>query len=748
MTGQFSLLLRQFRRQAEMTQEQLAERAGVGARTIRGFETGERTDPRVVTVRLLADALKLTPEERDRLLAAASGADAGEPVAPVPRQLPAPPGVFVGRRRELDALSVAMDGSAVEGATVVISAISGGGGVGKTWLALNWAHQHLAQFPDGQLFVDLRGFAPSGRPMASSEAVRGFLDALGVQPGAIPADVDAQIGLYRSLVAGRRMLIVLDNVRDATQAAPLLPGGPTCTVVVTSRDRLAGLVTAHSTRPIALDVLDEADARDLLARRLGEQRLAEEPDATADLLDCCAGLPLALAVVAARAALRPDIPLGVLAAELRDAATRLGALDAGDPAASVQAALSWTHAALDAEQAEVFAKLGIAPGPDISLSAAAALTGLPVEAVDGALRKLERISLIEQHIPGRYRMHDLVRLYATERANRDFPSATREAALRGLVDFYLQTALAADRLISPIRQPIRPTAPISGSRPLSLDDQIAAWAWFGAEHTNLLAAHQLAVQFGWHTFVWQLAWAMQTFLWRRGHLHDNLAAWQEGLPAAGESGDPIAHAMSYRLLGRAYAFLGLNADAVRHQQQALTMAEGTGDIAGQAHTHQALMKSWEQQGDNQQALEHATQALRLFQTLDDPVAEAEALNNLGWHQARIGHYDQARVHCVAALDVHRRYHNSYGEALALSSLGYIALHTGRYTEALGYYRQALARYSSVYDEADTLDELAQTHQALGQTVQARAAWQQALELYQAQYRTAEADRIRAAMAAL
>ncbi|AHI00130.1 hypothetical protein GCM10010174_82430 [Kutzneria viridogrisea] len=746
MTGQFNVLLRQFRRQAGMTQEQLAERAGVGARTIRGFETGERTDPRVVTVRLLADALGLAPNERDKLLAAAVGADPGEPAGPVPRQLPAPPGVFVGRRRELDALTVAMDGGAVEGATVVISAISGGGGVGKTWLALNWAHQHLAEFPDGQLFVDLRGFAPSGRPMAPAEAVRGFLDALGVPPAAIPADVDAQIGLYRSLVADRRMLIVLDNARDATQAAPLLPGGPTCTVVVTSRDRLAGLVAAHNTRPIALGVLDETDARDLLARRLGEQRLTEEPDATADLLASCAGLPLALAVVAARAALRPDIPLAVLAAELRDAATRLGALDAGDSAASVQAALSWTHAALDPEQADVFAKLGIAPGPDISLTAAAALTGLPVERVGSALRKLELTSLIEQHVPGRYRMHDLVRLHATERANRDLSRTTREVALRQLVDFCLHTAFTADRLVNPTRQPIHPADPIGEHHPLA--DQAAAWAWFDAEHTNLLAAHQLAVHLGWHTAVWQLAWALQSFLWRRGHLQDNLAAWQAGLPAAQQSGDLAAHAIAHRLLGRAHTFLGHNAEAVHHLRQALTMTEGAGDVSGQAHTHQVLMKAWEQQGNGERALEHATSALRLFQVLGDPVGEAEALNNLGWHEARLGQYEQARAHCEAALDLHRQHQSSYGEALTLTSLGYIALHTGQHTEALRHYQQALPLFSSAYDEADALDELGQTHHALGQSEQASAAWQQALELYQAQHRTAEADQVRAAMSAL
>ncbi|GAB2777257.1 hypothetical protein GCM10027199_60400 [Amycolatopsis magusensis] len=754
VTGRFSALLRQLRLQAGLTQEQLAERAEVGIRTIRGFETGERANPRVFTVRRLADALGAKPVERDELLAAAVNAEAAEtveaPAGPVPRQLPAPPGRFVGRRRELDHLTATLDGAAAEGATVVVSAISGGGGVGKTWLALHWAHQHLADFPDGQLFVDLRGFAPSGRPMTSGEAIRGLLEALGVQPAAIPADPDAQAGLYRSLVAGRRMLIVLDNARDSHQVAPLLPGGPACTVVVTSRDRLAGLVIAHDTRPITLDLLSEVDARDLLRTRLGEQRLAAEPEATADLLASCAGLPLALAVVAARGALRPDIPLAALAAELRDAATRLGALDADDPAASVRAAVSWTHAALEPEQAELFASLGLAPGPDIGLPAAACLAGLPVERVAQALRRLERISLLEEHTAGRFRMHDLVRLYATERAHQDLSPGTPSAALRRLAEFYLHTSYAADRLLSPQRQPIELPEPDEACPPQRLADQGAAWAWFDAEHTNLLATHHLAVDRGWHALIWRLAWALQSFRWRRGLLDENVSMWRAGLLAAERSGDPAAQILAHRLLARAYVLTGLRADASQHIRRSLSLAEAAGDVLAQANAHHGFTLIWSGQ-DARRAVKHALAALELYRSIGYRVGEADALNTAGWHEAHLGEYDQARAHCEAALVLHREQQDRFGECLTVDSLGYIALHSGRHAEARDHYEQAILLHrgnGNTYAEPDALESLARTEVLLDRPEKARAALERALDLYESQHRDEEAGRVRVALGSL
>ncbi|MGH3620632.1 MAG: ATP-binding protein [Sciscionella sp.] len=667
-----------------------------------------------------------------------------DPGVPVPRQLPPSPRWFTGRAAELAALSAALDEVAGQNNTVVISALGGTGGIGKTWLALRWAHEHLTEFPDGQLFVDLHGYAPTGGPVAPARAVRGFLDALGVDSGRIPVELDAQVALFRSLVAGRRLLIVLDNARDTSQVISLLPGSPSCTVLVTSRDRLAGLVTGHGARPLPVDVLSEPESRALLLARLGAARLAAEPDAVGEVLACCAGFPLALSVVAARAQTHPELALAVVAAELRETATRLGALDEGDPAASVPAVLSWSTRALTPEQGRVFGLLGIAPGPDISLPAAASLTALPTAEVGVLLRGLERVSLVQQGPAGRWWMHDLVRLHATDHAHHTQPEHERNAALRRLAEFYTHTAHTGDRLLSPHREPLEFDPPVAGCYPRSLDDAAAGLGWFDAEHPCLLATQRLAAARGWHATVWRLAWTLTSYHHRRGRLHDNVAAWQAGLAAAPHLPEPTMRIQAYRLLGDAYARVGRHEEAMEHLQHALTLAKYTGELTQQAHTHHILGWAWERRGQDQRALEHTTHALHLFQILNEPVREARALNAMGWCEARLGRYAQGRAHCEAALTLHRRHHDRGGEAATLDSLGYLAHHTGEHTQARDYYQHALTLYrdlSHTYDEADTLDGLGHTHAALGDHQHARAVWQQALQLYQAQYRSHDADRV-------
>ncbi|GAA1309236.1 NB-ARC domain-containing protein [Saccharothrix xinjiangensis] len=357
-------------------------------------------------------------------------------VTPVPRQLPAPPAGFTGRRHELTRLTELLDDAADRGGTVLISALSGVGGIGKTWLALHWAHRNADRFPDGQLFVDLRGFASDGAPLSAEAAMRGFLTGLGVAPDRVPPEPGAQVGLYRSLVADRRVLVVLDNAADTGQVAPLLPGSTSCAVLVTSRHHLPGLLTGHGAHALVLTELSDTEARRLLERRLGPDRLAAEPEATAELLTCCAGLPLALGIVAGRALAHPDLPLAVLAAELRDVTTRLTALDEEDSPANLTAVLSWSHAALPPDRAEAFALLGIAPGTGFGPESAATTTGLNPTGTAVLLRALERASLTQQPSPGRYRLHDLVRLHAADRAVRDLPDRVAPA-LRRLVDHYL-----------------------------------------------------------------------------------------------------------------------------------------------------------------------------------------------------------------------------------------------------------------------------------------------------------------------
>ena len=653
----------------------------------------------------------------------------------VPRQLPAPPRWFVGRDSELAALTEAMD---TQGGTVMVSAIAGPGGIGKTSLALKWAHRGVTRFPDGQLHVDLRGFDPSGAPMPPAVAIRRFLDALGVAPAAIPADEDSQVALYRSLVAGKRLLVMLDNARDAGQIEPLLPGSETCTVLVTSRNRLGGL-GVRGAQLLHLDVLADEDARELLTHHIGAQRIAEEPRAVAALVHWCAGLPLALSIVASRAATQPGFPLDVLAKELRDSSARLDALDAGDLNANLRAVFSWSYRALDREPAQVFLLLGPTPGPDISLSAAAALTGLSGSRVRAVLRVLVDAHLLQEYVPGRYRMDDLLRLYATELADDD-----QQPGLRRLTDFYLHTSRAAAHLLRPERQPIELTPPAPGCTPLPLEHRAAAAVWFTDEHACLLAALDAAIRNDWHDSVWKLAWTLSAFHVMRGHVRDDLAAWRAGVTATRKLDEPVAQAVAQMFLGDACTRVGDHTEAVDHLRRALSLAERAEAVTVLADVHRALGWTLEQHGDIERALNHTQHALRLFRAAGNAMREADALNSAGWLHARLGHHAQAVADCEQALVLCREHDHHRGEVVTLDSLGFIAQRNGDHARALGYYRDALqlARETDdTYDEAGILDNVGEAQHALGRPGEAREAWQQALELYQAQHRAHSVEAI-------
>ncbi|WP_433259900.1 BTAD domain-containing putative transcriptional regulator [Actinosynnema sp. CS-041913] len=680
----------------------------------------------------------------------------------VPRQLPAAPAPFVGRHDELDRLDAALERS---GGTVVISAIAGAGGIGKTWLALHWAHRHAGRFPDGQLFVDLRGFSPDGTPITSASALRGFLDALGADAGKLPVDTHAQAAMFRSLVAGKRMLIVLDNAADTAQVADLLPGTSACTVLVTSRNRLTGLITGHSAHHLPLDMLTDDEARALLADRLGAARVDAEPTAVAELITLCGGFPLALSIVAGQAS--GGLPLAALAADLREFG--LGALDDGEPESSLPAVFSWSHRALTDDQARLFALMGTAPGPDISLPAAASLAGLPPARTRTLLRELEQASLVTQEASGRYRMHDLIRQFAAERAASPDGDGALEAeraagldvdaglgaeraasldadgALRRLVDFFLRTAHAGNLLLHPYVTPIELDPPEPGSRPHPLADDAAALAWFDAEHACLLATVEAALAHGLHRAVWQLAWAMNTYHFRQGNRHDQLALWRHGLASAERLADPAARILAHRMLGRACADVDQADEAMRHLYQALALAEETSARADQAHTHHALTWSWVQSGDDERALEHATRALEIHRTLGNPAWEADALNAVGWCAARLGRHDFAREHCRAALELQRRHEDRDGEADTLDSLGFIDHQTGNHEDAVRHYEAAVALYrelDNTYQAVNTLDRLAESLLAVGRPDQARTAWREAESLYREQQRAEEADQVR------
>jgi DNA-binding SARP family transcriptional activator/tetratricopeptide (TPR) repeat protein len=664
------------------------------------------------------------------------------PAPVVPRQLPPTPDLFVGRADPLVDLDHAMAASA--GPAVVISAISGAGGIGKTWLALHWAHRDAHRFPDGQLFVDLHGFSPDSDPLDPLTAVDGFLVALGVPPESIPADLDARTALYRSMTAGKRMLIVLDNAASTDQVEPLLPGTATCVTLVTSRRKLAALTTRYGAHHLQLDSLTHQEAHALLVRRLGRTRIAAERDAADELTHLCGNHPLALAIIATRARTRPQIPLTELADELRDLG--VDALDRDtDPAASLPAVLSWSLHGLTTEQRTVFALLGVAPGPDIGLPAAASLVGLPTRRTSKILHTLEEASLLAQQPGGRYVMHDLIRDYAAATAHHHVTAPAKEQALRRVLDFYTHTAFAAQGLLDRHRQLVHLNPPAAGTHLQPPLDAPAAVAWFDRENGTLLAAQHTAATHSWHHTVWQLACVLNTFHYRRGHLHARLVMWRAALDAATHLSDHAAQIRAHRLLGRACADLGRHDEAVEHLHHALALTEHHRSPTEKAHTHRTLAWAWGQRGDHDRALAQATHALALFRTIDQPVWRAHALNTVGWHAAWLGDLNTARTHCQTALALHQRHHHLPGEADTLDSLGYIAHRTGKHHSAIRYYRQALTVYrglTNAYQVADTLDRLGHPHAVLSHRDDARSAWQEALQLYQEQGRDHDAARVR------
>ena len=668
----------------------------------------------------------------------------------VPRQLPAPSAHFAGRAREVRHLSDQL-ATASESPLMVISAIGGTAGIGKTALAVHWGHRNAERFPDGQLYVNLRGFDPTGTPVPPMTALRRFLIALGLPARDVPADPDEQIALYRTQLAGRRMLLVLDNARDAEQVRPLLPGAPGCLVLVTSRDQLPGLVALDGAVPLTLDLLTQDEARDLLARRLGQDRLAREQAVVDELIERCARLPLALNVAAAHATLHPDRPLAEFVAELRDTHRRLDALSTGEATSDVRVVFSWSYRTLTPETARVFRLFGLHPGPDISLPATAALTGLDPGPARRAVDELTRAHLIIEHSPGRYTQHDLLRAYAADQATAEDTDADRQAALRRLTDFYLHTAVNTEQLLNPRAVPVQLDPPAPGVHPHPMSDQRAALAWLDAEYPNLLAAQQAAVTRAWHPLVWQLASSMTTTQVRRGHRHDNVTVWRAGLDASAHLPDPSTRMLALRRLGMALADLGRHDEGIAHLHQALALAEEHQDLDQQANTHRMLARSWEHHQDHRQALEHATRAFHLSSGLGQPAWEARALNQMGWHLAQLGEFDTARVHCEAALAIQRRHRDPGEEATTLDSLGYIAHHSGRHRQAVEYFQEALAQFADVghiLHTAETFENLGHPHAALGEDEQARAVWRKALDLYRRQGREQAADRVQRQLGAL
>ena len=658
----------------------------------------------------------------------------GTGAAPVPAQLPPAPAGFAGRDAALAGLDAMLPAADREttGAGAVIAAITGTAGVGKTALAVHWAYRARERFPDGQLYADLRGFDPTGPVMDPGQALRWFLGALGVPPERVPDGRDAKAGLYRSLLDSRRVLVVLDNARDAEQVRPLLPGSSGSMVLVTSRNQLTGLIAAEGARPHGLDLLTVPEAHDLLARRLGTCRVAAERQAAEEIIASCARLPLALTIAAARAAERPSFPLTVIAAGLRDSAV-LDPFDGGDLPVGLRAAFSCSYRALSTDAARLFRLLALHPGQDISLAAAASLLGAPPGQARKLLAELARAHLLGEHSPGRYACHELLRAYAAELAHtRDDPDV-RIAALRRVLDHFLHTSYAGTGLIEPYLVPFVPAPPLPGVTLGEVTTACRADDWFATEYPTLLAAVTAAADAGLTATAWQLAWTLTSFQLRQGYWDDHALAQEAGLNAARRAGDPAGEAHALLALGIGYSRAGRDGDAGPMYAGSLRLLAGLdGYLASRALIHTGLMQLSAGQGCLTGALRHALRAHDLHRAAGDALLAARSLNDVGYCHALAGNYRQAIAHCELSLAQLRACGKPGYEAPVWRSLGFIYHQLGSHRRAIGCYERSLELSRTLCDrfsEGGTLGDLGDVYHSAGEADAARRTWGSALRIF-------------------
>jgi DNA-binding SARP family transcriptional activator/tetratricopeptide (TPR) repeat protein len=652
---------------------------------------------------------------------------AGGPGTVVPRELPGTVPHFVGRAAELAALTALLDQADHQTpGTVVISAIGGTAGVGKTALAVRWAHQAAERFPDGQLYVNLRGYDP-GQPMTAGDALAGFLRALGVPGPDIPAETEQRAARYRSLLAGRRILVVADNAGSVEQVRPLLPGTAGSVVVVTSRDALAGLVARDGARRVDLDLLPLADAVGLLRALIGD-RVDADPHAAAALAAQCSRLPLALRVVAEFTAAHPAVPLADLARELADQQQRLDLLDAGgDTRTTVRTVFSWSYRHLDDDAARAFRLLGLHRGPDLDRYAVAALTATTLGQARHLLNQLAGAYLIQRAGAGRHCLHDLLRAYTRELAAAD-DEDERRAALTRLFDYYLHTAAAAMDILFPAESHRRPHVPPPATPAPALTDPATARAWLDAERASLVAVAAHA----WPGHTTRLAAILFRYLYAADYSPEAIAILNSARRAARDTGDRAAEATALTSLGLVDCQQGRYQQATDDLQQALDLSCEIGNTAGQARALANLGLVHLRQGRHQQATAHFQQALALHRETSDRTGQARALANLGAVDLRQGRYQQATAHFQQALALHRETSDPNGEAEVLSRLGLVSLRQGRYQQATDHHRQALDLFRKIGDrtgEAGANTRLGDVDLRQGRYQQATDHHRQALDLF-------------------
>ncbi len=656
---------------------------------------------------------------------------ADQPRRLMPRQLPGATWHFTGRTGELKSLTGLLELASGNQRAMVIAAISGMPGVGKTTLALHWAHKVADQFPDGQLYVNLRGYDPLGVPTEPAAVIRGFLNAFRIPPEAIPAELEAQAALYRSVLADRRILILLDNAHDADQLRPLLPGTPSCLVLVTSRRQLSSLIVTEGAHAVTLDLLTAGEARDLLALRLGAERIGIESAAAHELITLCGQLPLALSIAAARAVTRPGTQLAALVAELREERHRLDALDTGEPPASVRTVFSWSFENLSASAASMFGLLGVHAGPDITIPAAASLAAVSYDQAQQTLTELTRAYLLTEQPAGRYYLHDLLRAYAVEQARAGHSERDRDAAERRMLDHYLHAGHAVARLLDPAKDQLAPPAAAPGVLPERPSSYEAALAWAEDEHLVLLSAVTRATRGRYDVHAVQLPLVLEMFFLRRGYWHDLAGTQRTALSVATRTGDLAGQARSHHALGRACALLSSLPEARSHLSQALDLYERLGDRTGGARASIDMGFALAQHGCYREALGHAERARDLFLAVGNRAGYATALNNIGWNCTHLGSYERAVSSCEDALATFRELGDKYGEAAVLDSVGYAYHHLGDYAQAAARCQEALAAFRALgdrYNEANALVHLGENYIASHDPRAARDMLNQALAI--------------------
>lgn len=696
----------------------------------------------------LADELGLdTSLELQRLESAILRADPslglpGEQPNPVvtspvaaPRQLPADTAAFVGRAdhlAELEALRPTETGEQARAA--VITAIDGTAGIGKTTLAVHVAHRIAGDFPDGQLYINLRGFDSAAAPLPPGAALGQFMRALGADPQHIPTDLDEQAARYRTLLADKRVLILLDNAADTEQVRPLLPGSPTSLVVVTSRNQLTGLVIQHGAHRLTLDLLTPDEARHLLRQTVGADRVDREPDAAAHLIDLAARLPLALRILGERANRLPATPLADLVAELRAERDRLDVLDTeGDTATNLRAVFSYSYRALDPAAAQTFRLLGLNPGQDIGIPAASALTGESTSDTRRRLSALSRASLLTEHAAGRYTFHDLLRAYAGELAHELDTERSRHEALHRLLDFYLRTAHNAHRHLARISWQVRLDPPQPGVQPVAFTGHQHAVAWCEAERDNLMAATQCAADHGFHAHAWKIPGTLWEFYYLRKHWAHWIATHEVGLTAAAHLGDSDGQGRMLNGLGAAYGDQGQYTTALEYYERLLELAGTVGCRYAEGVALHNIGIGHRSLGKYVDALSYFGRALAIDREVGERNGEGIVLTGIGECYRNLGRHDEALHHYRQALAIHRETNEPRSEATALNGMGECFRDLGRHEDALAHFRHALANRRSTGDlwgVATTLSSMGHLHRITGSPDVARQCWHEALVLFQ------------------